>query len=171
MVNKINNSEQKEWMKGKQSILLSQIEQFSQMVLVGTNQYVLLLIQYIQINLKNKIFQWSRSNKVSWNDYTTLLVHLPCLLLNTWTLCSFWNSTDLVIPYLSTRCPQSFPALATYRFCCTQHTCVLCPQSAYQYKLPINCDWVYIPSVCLWPVSWLLIGLVCCFGLTSGCNM
>lgn len=52
-------------MKGKQSIFLSQIEQFSQMVLVGTNQYVLLLIQYIQINLKNKIFQWSRSNKVS----------------------------------------------------------------------------------------------------------
>ena len=46
-------------MKEKQSIFLSQIEQFSQTVLVGTNQYVLLHIQYIQMNLKNKIFQWS----------------------------------------------------------------------------------------------------------------
>lgn len=127
-------------MKGKQSILLSQIEQFSQMVLVGTNQYVLLLIQYIQINLKKKSF--------SGQDLIKFLeMIIPCC----WCTCPVYSSTHELCVHFQTpqillfpTCPPGALSLSQQlpltRFCCTQHTCVSCPQSPNQYKLPINCD-------------------------------
>lgn len=97
-------------MKGKQSILLSQIEQFSQMVLVGTNQYVLLLIQYIQINLKKKSF--------SGQDLIKFLeMIIPCC----WCTCPVYSSTHELCVHFQTPQILLFPTCPPGALSLSQH--------------------------------------------------